>query len=462
MSIPTERAVRERGGLTATGDTVSQASGRVVGQTWGPFLFAPGVSRGNFIALLVASYFSIGLMNQVGTLRAYLFSDMLRIPTDEQGRLVSWLDVLSELPSLLFSALIGAASDKLGRRTIYAVGFALLSLAYFLFPFVGVGTSLAAVILLAAMGSTCVAAMLAAVIAEYPQEQARGKLVGICFFLNGIGVATLVFTMLRLPDSYQRAGATPFEAGQYSYWTAAALCVIPLVVVAFGLARGATTAGSTRNATVSEGRSSMLSTLRIGLTAARDLRVRLAYLSAAVSRASLSVVSGFFSLWMGAAGREQGMTTAAALKAGSAYFATIQATATLWALIVIFFIDRCNRTLALAVGAGLAALSYTTIGLVDNPFQPAMFAAAVFMGIGEMSGILASQSLIGQVAPERGRGAVIGVFTLCGSIGIAIAAFVGGYLFDVWRYSAPYFVMGMASGILCLFAIYVYRRTQSQ
>lgn len=422
----------------------------------GPFELAQGISRGNFVALLIASYFSIGLMNQVGTLRAYLFSDMLKIPTDEQGRLVSFLDTVSELPSLLFSMVIGAASDKVGRRNIYALGFFFLAAAYFLFPYAQVGASLTGLIVLAAIGSTCVATMLAAVIAEYPAERTRGRLVGICFFLNGIGVASLVITMLRLPAAYQAAGANQFEAGQYSYWTAAALCLIPLVVIAFGLSRDGRHA---TNATAL--RIGVWESLKIGIDAGRDARVRLAYVSAMVTRASLSVVSGFFSLWMGAAGRDQGMTTAEALQAGSIYFGVIQLTATLWAVAVIFFIDRFDRTLALAIGAGLACASYTTMGLVDNPFQPMMLAAAMFMGIGEMSGVLASQALVGQVAPERGRGAVIGVFTFCGSLGIAAAAFLGGYLFDVWRYSAPYFVMGVASGILCLMAIYTYRITRN-
>jgi MFS family permease len=89
-----------------------------------------------------------------------------------------------------------------------------------------------------------------------------------------------------------------------------------------------------------------------------------------------------------------------------------------------------------------------------------MYVAAVFLGIGEMSGILASQALIGQVAPERGRGAVIGVFTLCGSVGIFLAAIVGGTLFDAWRPSAPYIVMGCTSGLLCALAAYTWVQTR--
>jgi len=115
--------------------------------------------------------------------------------------------------------------------------------------------------------------------------------------------------------------------------------------------------------------------------------------------------------------------------------------------------------LFMTVASALACGSYVWFGLVDNPFQPAMYVAAVFLGVGEMSGILASQALVGQVAPERGRGAVIGVFTLCGSLGIFFAAIVGGTLFDAWRPSAPYIVMGCVSGLLCLLSLYTWRRT---
>jgi MFS family permease len=396
-------------------------------------------------------------MNQLGTLRAYLFSDMLNVPSDQQGRLVGLLEPISEIPGLVLSAVFGAASDKVGRRTIYGLGFFFLAVSFFLFPFAKVGVSLFGLTILAALGTTCISTMLAAVIAEYPAERARGKLVGICFFLNGIGVATLVISMSRLPATFVASGATPFDAGKYTYWTAAALCLIPLVVVALGLARPPRGSSATDD---SGPRPGLLGTLATGVRAARDKRIRLAYLSAAVTRASLSIVSGFFFLWLTNEGREQGMTTAEATAQAGKYFAAIQGTATIWAVIVIFFIDRFDRTLAMAIGAGLACASYTTMGLVDNPFQPAMFAAAVFLGIGEMSGVLASQSLIGQVAPEQGRGAVIGVFTLAGSVGIMVASYTGGYLFDIWRYSAPYLVMGVTSGILCLMAIYTYRTTR--
>lgn len=425
----------------------------------GPWELAPGIERRNFYSLLGAAFFSIGLLTLVGNLRPYLFNEMLDVPREVQGRLSGLLDIASEIPALLLSSLIGAASDKLGRRILYASGFLILACAYFLFPFVSYGPSLFVMVIVMACGSCLISAMLGTVIADYPRETSRGKMVGICFFLNGLGVASLVGVASQLPKIFQARGLDAFTAGQYTYWTVAALCLVPLLIVGLGLARSLPAQRAAQLA--QEPRQGVFATLRIGVQAARDLRVRLAYASAAVSRASLSVISAFFFLWMTKAGEAQGMTVSEAYARSGGIFATIQISATLWAVIVIFFIDRINRVLTMAVGAGLACASYTLFGLIENPFQPIMFAAAVFLGIGEMSGVLASQALIGQVAPERGRGAVIGVFTLCGSIGIFLAAAVGGALFDTWRPSAPYIIMGATSGVLCIAATYVYRVTRS-
>ncbi|MEY3713883.1 MAG: hypothetical protein RL321_1503 [Pseudomonadota bacterium] len=412
---------------------------------------APGVQRSNFYALLGTAFFSIGLLTLVGNLRPYLFNSMLGIPDDIQGRVSGTMDVISEIPALLLSGLVGAMSDRLGRRIIYGMGFAILALGYLLFPLAQFNWTLYAMIFITACGASLIAAMLSAVIADYPQETSRGKLVGICFFLNGLGVASLVGLAAQLPKMYLAQGMDPIEAGRAAYWTVAAICLIPMVIVLKGLPRQAP-------GQIDE-RESLLATLRVGIDAAKDLRVRLAYASAAVSRASLSIISAFFFLWMVQVGKEQGMTPAEALSKGGGIFVAIQITATFWAMIVIAFIDRVDRVLFMTVASALACGSYVWFGLVDDPFQPAMYVAAIFLGIGEMSGILASQALVGQVAPERGRGAVIGVFTLCGSLGIFFAAIVGGTLFDAWRPSAPYIVMGCVSGLLCLLSFYTWRHS---
>ena len=414
----------------------------------GPWEFVPGVTRGHFRALLGASFFTIGIMTLVGNLQPYLFNAVLKVPVGEQGSLGGSLASFNELVFLAVASFCGAASDKIGRRPIYALGFIVMAFAYVLYPLAAEPGDLYLYRAVFAVGAACVSSMLAAIIADYAMESSRGRLVGICFFLNGIGVASLVVFGARLPRLVESLGVEPVQAARCAYWTVAALCLLPLFIVAFGLQAGAPKRV--------EAREPMLSTLRIGLAAARDPRVLLAYFSAMVSRGDLAVLSTFFLLWLTTYGIGQGLTAAEAQAAGTKFFGIAQIVATLWALVVIFFIDRLDRVLALALAMVAASASYITIGLVDDPLGPGMYAAAAFMGIGEMSGILASQSLVGQVAGEKGRGAVIGVFSMFGAAGILLSTKIGGELFDAWRPSAPYIVVGVADGVLALFAFALY------
>ncbi len=126
----------------------------------GVWELAPGIERRNFFALLGAAFFSIGLLTLVGNLRPYLFNEMLDVPREVQGRLSGLLDIVSEIPALLLSSLIGAASDRLGRRVLYASGFLILACAYFVFPFVSYGPSLFLMVFVLACGASLISAML--------------------------------------------------------------------------------------------------------------------------------------------------------------------------------------------------------------------------------------------------------------------------------------------------------------
>ena len=420
----------------------------------GPWELVPGVKRAHFNALLGASFFTIGLMTLVGNLQPYLFNAVLEVPIGEQGKLSGSLASFNEILFLMTASFIGAASDKVGRRPLYALGFVIMASAYVLYPLATEASQLFLFRGIFAIGAACVSSMLAAIIADYAMESSRGRLVGICFFLNGIGVATLVVFGGRLPKIIEAMGVEPVMAARCAYWTVAALCFLPFLIVAFGLQAGAPAR--------IEKKDPLLTTLRIGLEAAREPRILLAYFSAMVSRGDLAVLSTFFLLWITTYGIGQGLSPAEAQAAGTKFFGLAQIMATLWALVVIAFIDKLDRTLALALAMILASASYLIIGSIDDPLGSGMYLAAAFMGIGEMSAILASQSLIGQVAGDRGRGAIIGVFSMFGAAGILMASFVGGILFDAWKPSAPYLLVGAADGVLAIFALVVYFKSRGQ
>jgi MFS family permease len=79
----------------------------------------------------------------------------------------------------------------------------------------------------------------------------------------------------------------------------------------------------------------------------------------------------------------------------------------------------------------------------------------IVLGIGQISALITSQGLIGQETRDEDRGAVVGMFSLAGAVGVLFATAVGGRLFDSWAPFAPFVVMGLANLVLLVCAIIV-------
>ncbi len=119
-------------------------------------------------------------------------------------------------------------------------------------------------------------------------------------------------------------------------------------------------------------------------------------------------------------------------------------------------LDRFDRVIGLAIAMFLAGGGYFSLFLVENPLGSAMYFSAVLVGMGEISANLASLTLIGAEAPEKGRGAVIGLFSLCGAIGILMIAKVGGILSGTYGSISPFMLVACANAVVLLLALMVY------
>jgi MFS family permease len=132
-----------------------------------------------------------------------------------------------------------------------------------------------------------------------------------------------------------------------------------------------------------------------------------------------------------------------------------QLAALLWGFVFLACADRVNRITVVIVAMALAFIGYTWVGLTPDPLAPVIYAAAIMMGIGEMSAILSGQLLLGHEAPLAIRGSVFGLAGIFGSVGILFANFFGGWLYDVWTKAAPFFVIGACNLLILGFALYV-------
>ena len=418
------------------------------GQKVGPIWLVPGVSQVNLFSLLFVAFLSIGLTSFINIFQPYILSEHLMLDESSQGVFTSRMSLVQEIMAILLFSPIGALADKIGRRTIFAFGFSMMALGFFLYPLATNVEMLVGFRVIYAFGSSSVVAMLATVIGDYPQEPSRGKLIGMCGALQGIGVALAAVLLLQLPSVYTALGAeTPVWAGRYSLWTVSALCVLAAVVIRLGLKGGVPQSESKD--------SDFIELMKTGVRAGKNPRISLAFGAAFVSRGDLVIVSNFMSLWLFQAGIDSGLDAAEAAKQAGVFFLLVQGTAVLWAPVIGTIIDKLNRITAVIVAITLAAIGYINVGLLEDPFGPTMYISAILLGIGEISGVLASQALIGQEAPKKERGAVFGSFAMFGAIGIFIALLIGGILYDSVAPSAPFLMMGIANVFLLAFGIIV-------
>jgi MFS family permease len=420
----------------------------------GPLWMRPGVHLKHVSTLFFASFFGIATMSFINASQPYVLTEILGIPFEEQGSLSGRLTFIQEIALLIMLTPVGALSDKFGRKPIWAVAFLIMGLGYFLYPLASAVGMLIVFRIIFACGVAGNAVMLPAVANDYPQEPCRAKTLAACFIFNGLGLVLILAVLRSLPVQFADMGLDPVTAGRYWLWTVTGICLVVAAVIALGLKPGAPKQLAKRDP--------LLATFKIGLKAARRGRIALAYAAASVSRGDLAVMSTFFALWLTQVGVSQGMSTAEASRTALTFYIVVQGFALPWAPIAGYVLDRIDRVAGLAIAMGIAAVGYFSLWLVDNPLGTQMYFAAALVGMGEMTANLAATSLIGKEAPERGRGAVLGMWSFCGAAGILTVALVGGYLFDNVSRVGPFLFVATANALLLCWSLLLLFRGRNQ
>ncbi len=417
------------------------------GHKFGPVRLAPGVTPGHVAAYLWAAFVSIGMFTYASALQPFILKVNIGVPADQTGSVSGNLQFWQEMVGLLVIGMIGAWSDRVGRRVVYILGFLVTALAYAAFPFANDIGQLTLYRLILAVGVAALGGMLATVLADYPVDEDRGKLTGISFFLNAVGAFLFLTVLVRLPQWFIEAGFSEVDAGRAAYLTAGAGVCLVSAAIMFGLKPG-------RPDQVRE-RLPLMTLLTQGLAAGRSRRIALAYVCSFAARADLVIVALFLTLWVSIAAVADGYTPGEALQKQGILFAVVQASAMVWAPFLGWLADKIDRVTMVIIATVLSVAGYGWMGFTPDPTQTAAFGAGALLGIGQASGILASQVLIGQEAPGPIRGAVIGMVGFFGALGILAISSAGGYAFDQWRPGGPFIIMAAANVLLLVFAVWV-------
>jgi len=408
----------------------------------------PGITHLNATVFLYSAFATIGLLTFISTGTAMVLNANLGIPMGEQGTITGDLVIATEIGQFLVFGVTGVLADRIGRREVFAIGMFVMGLAYGLYPFAESIAELTVYRVIYAVGLGASTGMLQTIVADYPQDRSRGKIIALSGVFNGLGVICVTVLFGRLvPPALIEAGYDPIAATRLTHGIVFAACALSSVLYMIGLKKGTPAS--------KEERPPFKELVVSGFIEGRNPRIALSYMAAFVARGDLVILGTFAVLWGTVAGVAKGLDPATAASKGAAVFGTASAAALLWLGVLGVFMDRVNRVTGAIICMGLAAIGYSCMWFVEDPLAPAAIPYFLLLGVGQISAFFGATILISHEAPRLKRGAVVGMFNMCGAVGIFISSGIGGRLFDSVGPAAPFLLIGGMNGFVCLMAVLV-------
>lgn len=407
-----------------------------------------GVKRRHLFAYFVAVLISSGYAGAMSILQPGLLQ-VIGVGYQEQAQLTGMLGALQETIFIIMLGIYGVYADRIGRRYVYTFGLLTTAIGFALYGTADSIAELVAYRVIVAFGSGAMVGMMVTVIADYAQNDSRGKANGLQGVVATFG-AFIPPILATLPNQFVNSGYTEAAAQQATFAIAGSMGVVGAVVAFFGLSKVAGTVIQARQ-------ESLAKQLKLGAIEAKNPKIALSYGAAFISRGDLAVTGAFMGLWLVQFGTKNMQMSASQAMNELAVPAILMVVvgALIGSVLMGYFSDKLSRVRAVSVASGLAAIIYSAMYFVSDPTQPWVLGLLLVMGIAEISAFVSSQALVGESAPQKRRGAVIGFFGVAGAVGILMATAGGGALFAKYGPSTPFVVFGALNLIVFIWSCFV-------
>ena len=418
----------------------------------GPIWLSPGVAPRNVLTLFISAAMAIGFINLLNLIQPLLLQEQLGMTTGE-GDFTANVYIALELTSLIVVIPLANLSDIIGRRPIFTSGFLIICLGLLIIPTATTGLELMLYRIFTSVGVACCTTMIASLAADYPQNASRGKFIGANGIFSALGVVAVGSGLTQLPKLFTSMNYSIADSIAYTLWIGGALAIATAVITFAGIKKGRVASH--------EEKLPYLENMRVGFREiSKNPRLMLGCGATALSRGDLTVLATFFALWVQKVGTEQGIEAVSASATGGKLFGLMQMAMLLFMPVIAIIVDRLDRVTALGIAISFAAVGYFALGFAPNPFESNLiYVVTVLAGFGEAAILVSVPSLVGQEAPGRFRGSIIGVAARFGAVGIILTNKAAGYLFDNWSYQGPFIFMALLNCSMLLWAVSVRLRT---
>lgn len=433
----------------------------------------PELSRLNFFFLFFNTFLIGMIMSVPSVLQPAFMRDIIKINQDFAGSINSFLQNMSQVATLAFVALIGALSDKTGRKILIFLSFVVLAISFYLFK---VSDVIAAAIGITPETAASICASLsfmsgrAADFAPF----APGLLVSYCMrFLVGIGLILGYPQFITMVGDY----TTDKDRGKGMALNGMAMGLSSILVfgifgpiikksgvlAAFNVVIVLSVIGAILTILFMKDRMPEKPKEKQGLKdviplVSQSKALQGAYLCSLITRADIVVLATYLVTWGVKVAKDMNMATGdATMKATLPMI--VMGVVSLFAFPFIgVLLDKWGRVPTILVSLVCAAIGMILIGIAPSPFSPLCFLAASLAGIGMSGSIAGANTLAIDAAPITLMGAIMGGLNTMQPIGILFFLALGGYLFDSVGPGASFILKGAATGALLIW-FFVYQKS---
>lgn len=425
----------------------------------------PELSKLNFFFLFFNTFLIGMFMSVPSVIQPAFMRDIININQDFAGSINSFLQNMSQIATLAFVALIGALSDKTGRKILILLGFIMLAVSFYLFK---ISTGIAQTLGISPDMAASICATLSFMTGRASDFApfAPGLLVAyVMRFLVGIGLIlaypqfiTMVGDYTTDKDRGKGMALNGMAMGLSSILVFGAFGAIMKkggVLAAFNTAIVIAAIGAVLTGLFMKDRMPEKAKEKQGLKDVIPLvkeskALKAAYMCSLITRADIVVLATYLVTWGVKVAGTMGIETGAATMKATLPMITMGLVSLVAFPVIGVLLDKWGRVPTILLSLLCAGLGMLLVGLAPTPFSPICYVAAALAGIGMSGSIAGANTLAIDAAPITMMGSIMGGLNTMQPIGVLFFLGLGGYLFDSVGPGSAFILKGGATILLLI------------
>jgi MFS family permease len=439
---------------------------------------APDLNKANFFFLYLNTLMMGMLMVMPAVIQPAFLQDVIQVSPKYFGFINGFLQNMSQIATLAFVGIVGALSDKTGRKILAIVGFIIMGILYYMFgqsvaiaealnispefaakvcailnfapsksaEFVSFapGLFMAYILrLLLGIGMIMVYPQFITMCADYTDKKDRGKAMA----LNGMmmGLASIIIFAAVAP-----LGAKTGISG---------LFIFAAIMAAFGTVSTLVFLKERMPEIKQEEKKSFK---EVRDTVMGSASIKASCLCSLISRADIGVMATFIIAWAVLQADVLGISSVEATKKGAIPM-IIMSMGTFVAFPIIgILLDKWGRLPTMILTLLCGGVGFMMIAFSPSPFSGTVYFAVILIAFCISGSIAGANTMATDVSPKAMVGAVLGWLNTAQPIGMLIFLQVGGYLFDVLGPGWAFGLKGGADILLALWLIIVSKKVNAE